>query len=163
RVGGAMDEEIRHHLACDIADRIARGESPAAARLAALRDFGGVEHVKEASRDARGLRGVEDFLADLRYALRLGRRHPIHAAAVIATFGLGVAAAGAIFTFAYGVLLRPLPYARPDRLVAVWERDTRRHQDRNVVSVEAFEAWRDRQRSFDGLAALVPRPVTLTS
>ena len=158
----AMDDEMRHHVECEIAERVGAGESHEAARRAALRDFGGVERFKEDARDARGLRPIEDLVADTRHAVRVLRKNPGHTAAVVVTFALGIAAAGAIFAVVYGVLLRPLPYADPDRLVAVWERNIPRNQDRNVVSVATFEAWRRASTSFAGMAGLVPRPVTLS-
>ena len=67
----------------------------------------------------------------------------------------------AIFTLVDGILLRPLPYARPSELVALWERNMPRAVDRNVVSVAAFERWRDQARSFTDVAAMVPAPRTL--
>src|SRR5690606_25268619 len=67
----------------------------------------------------------------------------------------------AIFSVVYGVLLRPLPYDAPDRLVTLWERHDGRGVDRNVVSVSAFEAWRDQVTALEGVAAMVPAPVTL--
>ncbi len=158
----AMDDEMRHHIECEIAERVGAGESFEAARRAALRDFGGVERVKEDARDARGLRPIEDLVADTRHAVRVLRKNPGQTAAVIVTFALGIAAAGAIFAVVYGVLLRPLPYADPDRLVAVWERNIPRNLNRNVVSIANFEAWRRASTSFAGMAGLVPRPVTLS-
>ena len=59
-------------------------------------------------------------------------------------------------------MLRPLPYADPDRLVVVWEKNPLGN-DRNVVAVPNFEAWRERARSFDGMAAAVPFPGTITA
>ena len=157
----AMDDEMRHHIECEVAERVRAGQDPEAARRAALRDFGGVERFKEEGRDARGLRPFEDLVADTRHATRVLRRNAASTVAVIATFALGIAAAGAIFAVVYGVLLRPLPYADPDRLVAVWEHNVPRNQQRNVVSVSNFEAWQRASTSFAGMAALVPRPVTL--
>jgi len=158
-----MDDELRHHIECETAERIRAGEPPDAARRSAVRDFGGVERFKEEARDARGTRAAEDLLADLRYTTRVLRRSPGFTTAAILTFALGVGAAAAIFCVVYGVLLRPLPYADPARLVVVWERNIPRNKDRNVVSVTNFEAWRDRNHVFDGMAALVPRPVTLVN
>ena len=157
----SMDDELRYHIECEVAERVNAGQPPAAARLAALRDFGGLESVKEEARDARGTRRVEDFLGDLRNAVRVLRRNGGVTTAAVLTFALGIGAAGAIFCVVYGVLLRPLPYKDPGRLVAVWEHNIPRNRDRNVVSVANFEAWRDRNQVFEGMAALVPRPVTL--
>jgi putative ABC transport system permease protein len=160
-VEAAMDEELRYHVECETAERIRGGMAPDAARREALRDFGGIERFKEEARDARGVRPVEDLIADTRYAARVLGRNPGFTAAAILTLALGIGAASAIFSVVYGVLLRPLPYADPDRLVVLWERNVARNKDRNVVAVGNFEAWRDRTRAFAGMAALVPRPVTL--
>src|SRR5262245_43664490 len=157
-----LDDEMRHHIECEIAERVRAGEPPDAARRAAVLDFGGLERFKEEARDARGLRPLEDLAADTRHAIRVLRRNPASTLAVIATFALSIAAAGAIFAVVYGVLLRPLTYVDPDRLVALWEYDVPRDLRRNVVSVANFEAWQRTSTSFAGMAALVPRPVTLT-
>jgi len=157
----AMDDEMRHHIECEVTERMRAGQTPEAARRAAIRDFGGVERFKEEGRDARGLRPFEDLVADTRHATRVLRRNAASTITVIATFAIGIAAAGAIFAVVYGVLLRPLPYTDPDRLVAVWEHNLPRSLQRNVVSVANFDAWRRASTSFTGMAALVPRPVTL--
>src|SRR5262249_48098969 len=77
-------------------------------------------------------------------------------AATVLTFALGIGAATAIVSVVYGVVLRPLPYENPQELTVLWERDVPHGHDQNVVSVENFAAWRDRSRSFLGMAALVP-------
>jgi putative ABC transport system permease protein len=157
----SMDDELRHHIECEVAERMEQGMAPAEARRQALVDFGGVEAVKEYARDARGVRPFEDFVFDLRYAIRTLRQNAAFTAAAVLTFALGIGAASAIFSVVYGILLRPLPYAHANRLVALWERNLPRNRDQNVVSVDNFEAWRDSARAFDAIAALVPRPVTL--
>ena len=158
-----LDDEMRHHIECETAERIQQGMTPEEARRSALVDFGGVERFKEQVRDARGTRPAEDFGRDLRYALRVLRRNPGFTAATVLTFALGIGASTAIFSVVYGVLLRPLPYAEPERLVVLWEHDLKRGRDRNVVALRNFEAWRERSRSFEGMAALLPAPVTLAS
>ncbi|HWZ29579.1 MAG TPA: ABC transporter permease [Gemmatimonadales bacterium] len=157
----AMDAEMRHHIECETAAGIAAGLSPGEARRVALRDFGGVERFKEQARDERGFRPLEDLAGDIRYAARGLRNNPGYALAAVLTFALGIGLATAIYSVVHGVLLQPLPYARADRLVALWERNVAGGAERNVVSVPNFEAWRDRTRSFAGMAALVPQPVTL--
>ena len=135
--------------------------TPDEARRTALVDFGGLERFKEEARDARGLRLLHDLGADARYAWRVAIRSPAFTVSAMFTFALGIGAVTAIFSVVYGVVLRPLPYADPSRLVAVWERSPSRPGFDNVVSVRAFEAWRDRARSFSGLAALVPQRATI--
>jgi predicted permease len=160
-VDAMMESEMRHHVDCEIADREARGMAPAEARRTALRDFGGIERHKAMVRDERGLRSIEDFAADARYALRTLRRNPGYTVTAVTTFAVGIGLSTAIFGIVHGVLLRPLPYAESDRLAVIWERNVAKGVNANVVSVPAFEAWRASNRSFETMAALVPAPVTL--
>lgn len=114
-----LDKEVRFHLEQCTEDLIARGIAPAEARRRALLALGGPEKVKEECRDARGTRWLDDFWQDFRYALRTLRRKPGFATVAMLTLALGVGASTVMFTVVNGVLLRPLPYPRPDRLVAV--------------------------------------------
>src|SRR5690606_36296280 len=157
----SMDDEMRAHLEYETAERVRGGAHPEAARRDALVAFGSVEAHKEAARDARGTRVAEDFGRDLRYAARALAHQRAFALSAMLTFALGIGAATANFSVVYGVLLRPLPYDAPDRLVTLWERHDGRGVDRNVVSVSAFEAWRDQVTALEGVAAMVPAPVTL--
>ena len=156
----AMEAEMRYHIECETAERIQRGMKPDEARRSAMRDFGGVERHKEDARDARGIRLVDDGARDARYAVRLLRKNPGFAAAVVVTFALGIGCTCAIFSLVNGILLRPLPYVRPNELVVLWTRNAARGAEHNVVSVSEFEAWRDGTRSFSDIAALVPAPLT---
>ena len=158
----SMDAEMRHHIECEIADRVARGMSAEEARRTALRDFGGIDRYKEKARDERGFRSIEELATDTRYALRVLHRNPGYTIAAVLTFALGIGFTTAIFSVVHGVLLRPLPYHEPERLVVVWERNAARGAEENVVSVPNFEAWRAQNHSFSGMAALVPAPVGLT-
>ena len=156
-----MRAELEHHIACETADNIRRGMTPVDARRQAVVDFGGVDAIEEQGRDARGIRVIEDTAGDIRYAARLLRRNPGYTIASVLTFALGIGVSTAIFSVVYGILLRPLPYARPDRLVALWERNVPKNHDRNVVSIANFEAWRDRAASFESMAAVTPTSFTL--
>jgi putative ABC transport system permease protein len=162
-VEASMDAEMRAHIEEEVAARIEAGEDPAVARAGANRDFGHVEILKEAGRDARGTRAVEDFFRDLTYAVRVCTHQRGFSTSVVLTFALGIGAATAIFSVVYAVLLRPLPYPEPEELVTLWEFNVPRGLDRNVVSVAKFEEWRASATAFEDIAALVPAPVTLPS
>ena len=96
----------------------------------------------------------EQVIQDLKYALRTMKRSPGFTGAAAATLALGIGAATAIFSVVNGVLLRPLPYPEPDRLVRVWEGTTKSKGSRNVVNAWNFLDWRERNRSFEGIAAV---------
>ena len=159
----SMREELWQHIESEIAERIRNGMSPPEARRTALSDFGSIEPVKEDARDARGLRWVEDLTLDLRYAVRVLAHDRGFTLAALTTFGLGVGAVTAIVSLVYGILLRPLPYPAPGRLVTLWERNVPRDVNRNVVSLDNYEAWRDRAHSFVRMGAIVPTAATLTT
>ena len=116
-----LDRELRFHLDRHAADLMARGYTPEEARRQARIALGGPEQVKEECRDARGTRWLEDLGQDVRYALRLLRQQPGFAAAALMTLGLGIGATTIMFSLVDGVLLKPLPYPAPDRLVTVNE------------------------------------------
>jgi predicted permease len=114
-----LNEELRAHFAMAVADRIARGESPDDALASARRDFGNVTHVKEVTREMWGSLWLERLTQDLRYAVRSLRRSPAFAVVAILTLALGIGVNSAMFTVMNGVLLRPLPYPSPERLLAI--------------------------------------------
>ncbi len=151
-----MDDEMRFHVEEETRERIRRGMGPAEARRTALLDFGGVAQQKEAARAARGLPWLEDFGPDLRFAFRGLRRSPGSSAAAIVTLALGVGAATVTVSAVNGILLEPMPYPEPQRLVVAWETNSLRKRWANSVAVTNFEAWVNRNRSFTALAALVP-------
>ncbi len=104
---------------------------------------------------------MESLLQDIRYALRALRRSPGFTAVTLLTLALGIGANTAIFSVVNTVLLRPLPYGEPDRLVMVWEQKSGGPTDRNVVSPANYLDWKDRSASFEGLAALTWSGTTL--
>ena len=119
RMEEQLDKEMRFHLEQHASELIAGGVEPREARRRARLTLGGTEKVKEECRDARGTRWLEDFWQDFRYALRMVHQHPGFSAVAILTLALGVGASTVMFTVVNGVLLRPLPYPQPGKLVAV--------------------------------------------
>jgi predicted permease len=117
-----LDEELQFHLEMEVDYHIRRGLSPTAARSLAQRDFGGVMRIKEESRRMRGIGMIDDLRRDLRLAFRSLRRTPVYAVVAILTIAVGIGVTTAVFSVVDGVLLRPLPYPEPDRLVRLSER-----------------------------------------
>src|SRR6266478_3056134 len=116
-----LEKELRFHLDQHASELIARGHSPNQARRQARLVLGGPEQVKENCRDARGTRWLEDLLQDFRYAIRTLRTQPGFAAVALLTLALGSGATTVMFTFINGVLLKPLPYSQPDKLLSMQE------------------------------------------
>ena len=154
RVEDELDDEVRFHLEQQIERDVAAGASPAAARAAALREFGGVDQIKEACRDERHVSPLDHMGRDVRCAARVLRREPGFSLVAIATIALGIGVSTAMFTVVYSVLARPLPYADPDRLTMVYtvsDRGPFRFRDGSFTDAGYFEI--KRSRSFTDLAA----------
>ena len=117
-----LEKELRFHVDHHVAELIAQGYTPEEARRHARLSLGGPEQVKEECRDARGTRWLEDTLQDANYALRMLRQRPGFSAVALLTLALGIGATTVMFTLVHGVLLKPLPYREPHRLVSVQEK-----------------------------------------
>jgi hypothetical protein len=147
-----LTEEIAGHLRLLQQRFEAQGLAPEDARRAALTSFGGVEQLRERLRDQQSFQWFDELRQDVHYAVRTIVRTPVVSLAIIVTFALGIGANAAIFSLVNSVLLTPLPYTSPDRIVAVepfWK-------DRGVTtrnsSAADFNDWRAQNHVFDAMA-----------
>jgi hypothetical protein len=115
----ALNAEIEDHLARQAESLERAGWSREDARRQARLDFGGLEGIKEHTREAWGTVALESTMQDIRYGIRQLRRNPAFACSGILVLALGIAAITVVFSIVYGVLLRDLPYDQPDRLVTL--------------------------------------------
>jgi putative ABC transport system permease protein len=145
-----LDEEIGNHLRMAEQDRIERGATPEEARYAARREMGNVGLIKEVTRGMWGTDWIGTLFQDLRFGIRVLRRNPGSSLTAILTLALGISATTAIFSVVYGVLLRPLPFNKPEQLVQVWEKSDKGN-DMNLADPN-FQDLRAQNRSLQGLA-----------
>jgi len=147
-----MREEMRLHLELLAERNAAAGLSAEDARYAAMRQFGGVEQIKERVREQRGLGWLDQGRQDLRYAVRQVRRNPGFTATVVLTLALAIGANTAIFSFFRGILLRPLAYEKPERVV-LFKKEVGDFAEPMGVGVGLLAAdFRDLQRRTPSLA-----------
>jgi putative ABC transport system permease protein len=157
RTDQELDDELRSYLELTTAENIRRGMVPEAAAAEARRDLGGMEQVKEKVRDVRAGVSLEIFLQDVRYAIRGLRKNPAFAALATLTLALGIGANTTVFSIVSGVLLKPLPYPSPERLVTLWESHPKFGRFLTVAPANFYD-WRAQSSSLDHMTALDPYP-----
>ena len=146
-----LNDEIQSHLNMAIKDRTQNGQTVRDARNSALKDFGNVLLVKQATREMWSGASLEAFWQDLRYGARMLAKSPGFALIAILTLALGIGANTAIFSVVNGVLLNPLPYPHPEQIVSLF---TEMPNFKNgSISYPNFEDWRRMNRSFSSIAA----------
>lgn len=159
-----MAEEMRQHMERRTEEKIASGLAPEAARVAVQREFGGLVQIQEQCRDERRFLWLEQVAQDMRYALRQLRRNPGFAMTAIATLALGIGFNTAIFSVAYGVLWRPLPYPEANRL-ATFSFSQPSEKGLRIFSTwapKSFEELRSRFTALEQLAAYSSTSVSFT-
>ncbi len=149
-----LGSELRFHIERQVEENIAAGMTPEEARRAAVREFGGVEQVKEDCRDTRRVNYLDNLLNDVRFGLRMLRKSPSFTFFAVAVLALGIAANSAIFSIADNVLIRPLPYRDTNRLVMVWEDASAYNFPKNTPAPGNFNDWKIRNQVFEDVAAI---------
>jgi predicted permease len=155
-----MDRELQFHLEMETAENMRRGLSEGEARQAALRDFGGMEQVKETYRDVSRFRRLEELWQDLRYGARALLKRPGFTFVAALALAVGVGANTAIFSVVNAVLLKPLPYYDPQRLV--WVSETWPNRNTEFVLSPDYIEWRAQSSAFEHLVAFGESAVNLT-
>lgn len=153
---GDLAAELESHIQLLTEEYVRRGMAPEEAHRRARIKFGNVESMKERYRDQRGLPVVEATLQDVRFAFRSFLRAPRFTVPAVIALALGIGATSTIFSIVRGVMLTPLPYRDPERIVAIWERRLDLNRPRNVIASPNFVAWRERSHSFERLGMVGP-------
>ncbi len=157
--GTQLTSELQFHLDQQIAENIAAGMTPVEAKSTALRAFGNPALLREQTRAAWSWNALEQFLRDLRISARTLRRTPGFTAVAILVMALGIGANVALFTVVRGVLLRPLPFKDPDRLLMLYESMAvpgGQSFPYNNVAGGIYDAWNKENSAFSSLALVGP-------
>src|SRR5215211_4107464 len=160
-----LEEELRFHL--DSATEDARRRDDGAATAARVRQVrlsvGGVAHSIELMRDQQRWPWLEDARRDLRQTYRMLTKARGFATVTVLTLGLGIAASTVMFTVLNAVVLQPLPYRDPARLVLLWIDDVKRQLHQTLVPYPLYVEWKHRSPAFSALGFSTPNtPVTLS-
>jgi predicted permease len=161
RLYNDLSHEMQQHLDEKIEELVASGMPRKEASAVARRAFGNLTLIEQDSREVWQWPSIESFSADVRYALRTLRKNPGFTAVAVLTLALGIGANTAMFSVVEGVLLAPLQYFQPDRLVMVWENNPR--FSRVWVSYPNFRDWQRSSRSLQQMAAGMEQGVDLTA
>ncbi len=154
--------ELDAHVQMHVEDNVRRGMSPEEARRQALIALGGIEQTKESYRGRRGIPVIESVLQDVRFGARMLRKNPGFTAVAVLTLALGIGANTAIFSVVYAAVLRPLPYAQPDRLMTLDElRESHEYRAYWNASYPDYLDWQSQARTFQSLTGFTRDDFTL--
>jgi len=160
RVEGDLDEELKTYLDAAVDAKTAQGMSPPSAERAARAEMGSREAIKDYVRDVGWETHLDACVRDLRYGVRSLVHAPRFTIPALLTLALGIGASAAIYSVLSAVLLEPLPYHEPDRVISVWETN-RGGTTRNGISASNFVEWRERARTLDHLGMVGPRGMAM--
>ena len=167
-VADEVDAELAFHVEMRTREYIARGLDPELARANAIGRFGDLQRVNDTcrrigegrERDMRRAEWMQEMMQDARYALRQLARMPGFTAIAALTLAVGIGATTAIFSIVHAVVLKPLPFPDPDRLVRVY---TKNRGTNSSASAANFVRWRERSRSFSQIVPVEYRNFTLVT
>lgn len=165
QVDRELDEEFQYHLERQIEENLHRGLAPEEARYAAMREMGPIAKSKEECRDMRRVNYMDDLLRDVRYTGRNLRRSPGFAALAILIMALGIGANTAVFSVVNAVLLKPLAYRDPHRIVTLsnFSRTEATTAVPGPVSIADVQDWHDQSSSFEAMAYYNSRETAVMS
>jgi predicted permease len=147
-----LDNELQFHIEELVQEKIARGLTHEQARRVAVLEFGGPEQIKEELRDVHRIPVLDALVTETRYAWRVLRRSASFSLTVIATLALGIGANTAVFTAIDAVLLRPLPYPNPDRLVVLHEYRSKQERPETFLAPARLEDWNRLNSTFQAIS-----------
>lgn len=153
KVEAELDAEVNSYFDTLAERHMERGMSPEDARRAARVQFEGPEQVKEKVREVRVGTMIDATLKDVRYALRMLRKNPGFLAVAVCSLAIGIGATSAIYSIADAMLLRPLPVPHASEVIAITPVSDQPFSALNLVSYPDYKEFRDRNRTFEGLAA----------
>ncbi len=149
RVEQELDEELQYHLERQIEQGRREGLAPEEARYAALRALGPIAQSKEECREMRRVKWIEDLVQDLRYGSRSLGKNPAFTLIAVLALALGIGPNTAMFSVAYGMLFRPLPYGDADRVAVVFMNYAPRDFVFGTMSLRDYGVWRDNNHAFE--------------
>jgi hypothetical protein len=141
-----LDDELRFHWEQEVGKHLRAGRTRQEAERLTRLAFGGLDQVKDSCRRARGTEAFETLLRDLAYGLRMLRSHPGFTAVAVLTLAIGIGASTALFSVVNGVLLKPLAFTHPERLVVLHQSGPN-FKD-GALSYPDFRDWQRANRSF---------------
>lgn len=150
-----MADELQLHIELQTEQLVAEGMSEATARRQALIQFGGIEQTREQCRDHLGIRLMSDFLHDLRYAVRTLLRSPGFTIVAAVTLALGIGANTAVFSVVNTLLLQPLPFEEPERIVMFWQQNTETGFDQDQVAWADYFDWQAKSTTIESFDCVV--------
>jgi putative ABC transport system permease protein len=151
-----LDEELRFHLERQTRANAEAGMAPEEARRAAALELGGLPQIRELASEARPGALARQLVRDAGYGARLLRKSKTFAVASVLIVALGSGAVTAVWSVVYGVVLQPLPYPEPERLVSLFTRAPRLGLGRALAGAADARDWREESRSFDELGLVRP-------